>query len=163
MVANHSMKTTTCIMIFNSDRSHITVFVVFLSCFLKPLQIRFSLLWLHMFLFQNQLASFYHEARAQGRQWYIWTRTSRHEIPRISTTSCGGGLVMSDSSMIPWTVVRQAPLSMGFSRQEYGSGLPFPSPGDLPDPGIEPTSPALAGGSFTTEPPGKPTLPVRMR
>ena len=52
----------------------------------------------------------------------------------------------------PWTVARQGPLSMGFSRQEYGSGLPFPSPGDLPDPGIEPTSlasPALAGGFFT--------------
>ena len=47
---------------------------------------------------------------------------------------------------------------MGFPRQEYWSGLPFPSPGDLPDPGIEPVSPALAGGSFTTKPPGKPLL-----
>ena len=45
---------------------------------------------------------------------------------------------------------------MGFPRQESWSGLPFPSPGDLPDPGIEPMSPALAGGFFTTEPPGKP-------
>ena len=43
----------------------------------------------------------------------------------------------------PWTVAHQAPLSMGFSRQEYWSGLPFPSPGDLPNPGIEPGSPAL--------------------
>ena len=53
----------------------------------------------------------------------------------------------------PWTVVRQASLSMGFSRQEHWSGLPFPSAEDLPDPGIEPTSlmcPALAGGFFTT-------------
>ena len=49
----------------------------------------------------------------------------------------------------------QASLSMRFSRQEYWGELPFPSPGDLPDPGIEPTSPALAGGFFTTEPPGK--------
>ena len=49
----------------------------------------------------------------------------------------------------------QAPLSMGFSRQECWSGLPFPSPGDLLDPGIEPTSPALASRFFTTEPPGK--------
>ena len=55
-----------------------------------------------------------------------------------------------------WTVAGQDPLSMGFSRQEYMSGLPFPPPGDLPDPGIEPTSPTLAGGFFTTEPPGKP-------
>ena len=50
----------------------------------------------------------------------------------------------------------QVPLSMGFPRQEYWSGLPFPSPGDLPDPGIKPKSPALAGRFFTTEPPGKP-------
>ena len=50
----------------------------------------------------------------------------------------------------------QAPLSTGFPRQEYWSGLPFPSPGDLSDPGTEPTSPVLAGGFFTTEPPGKP-------
>ena len=59
----------------------------------------------------------------------------------------------------PWTVAHHAPLSMGFSRQEYWSGLPFPSPEDLPYPGIEPTSPmspALAGGFFTAEPPEKP-------
>ena len=54
--------------------------------------------------------------------------------------------------MIPWTVVNQAPLLMGFSRQQYWSGLPFPSPGDLSNPGIEPVSPALAGGFFTIEP-----------
>ena len=53
----------------------------------------------------------------------------------------------------PWTVACQAPLSMAFSRQEYWRGLPFPSPEDLPDPGVEPaslTSPALAGMFFTT-------------
>ena len=55
----------------------------------------------------------------------------------------------------PWTVARQAPLSMGFFSQEYWSELPFPSPRDLPHPGMESTSPALAGGFFTTEPPGK--------
>ena len=55
----------------------------------------------------------------------------------------------------PWTVAHQAPPSMGFSRQEYWSGLPFPSLGDLSDPGIEPTSPTLVGGFFTTAPPGK--------
>ena len=53
------------------------------------------------------------------------------------------------------TVACQASLSMGFSRQEYYRGLPFPSPGGRPDPGIEPASPALAGRFFTTEPPGK--------
>ena len=65
--------------------------------------------------------------------------------------------VMSDS-YDPMTVAHQAPLSMGFSRQEYWSRLPFPPPGDLLDPGIEPTSfvfPAWAGAFFTTVPPGK--------
>ena len=62
---------------------------------------------------------------------------------------------MSDSFATPRTAARQAPLSMGFPRQEYQSGLPFPYPGDLPGSGIELTSPALAGGDFTTEPPEK--------
>ena len=62
----------------------------------------------------------------------------------------------------PWTIALQAPLTMEFSRQEYWSGLPFPTPGDLRYPGIEPefsmstVSPALGGRFFTTEPPGKP-------
>ena len=61
--------------------------------------------------------------------------------------------------VIPWTVARQAPLSMGFPRQEHWSGLPFPPPGDLPDPGIEPaspTSPALQADSLPLEQSGKP-------
>ena len=53
--------------------------------------------------------------------------------------------------MVPWTVARQTPWSMGFSRQEHWSGFPFTSPGDLPTSGIEVVSPALAGGFFTTE------------
>ena len=64
--------------------------------------------------------------------------------------------VVSDSFRTPWTVARQAPLSKGFSRQEDWSGLTFPPPGDLPNPGIEPSSPALAGRFFITEPPGNP-------
>ena len=60
----------------------------------------------------------------------------------------------------PWTVARQAPLSMGFSRQEYWSGLPFPFPfpGDLPNPGIKPKSPALQADALISEPPGKPHI-----
>ena len=54
-----------------------------------------------------------------------------------------GCSVMSDFSLTPWTVARQAPLSLGFSKQEYWSGLPFPFPGDLPNTGIKPWSPAL--------------------
>ena len=58
----------------------------------------------------------------------------------------------------PWTVAHQVPLSTEFSRQEYWSGLPFPSPGESSDPGIELVSPESARGSFTTEPPGKSQL-----
>ena len=58
--------------------------------------------------------------------------------------------------MTPWTVSCQSPLSMELSRQEYWSGLPFPSPGDLPNPGIEPKSPALQVDSLPAEPQGKP-------
>ena len=60
----------------------------------------------------------------------------------------------------PWTEIQQAPLFMGFSRQEYWSGLLFPSPGNFSDSGVEPASPALAGGFFTAEPPGKPNCIV---
>ena len=66
---------------------------------------------------------------------------------------------VSDSWPPPWTVAHQAPLSMGFSRQEFWSGLPFSPPGGLPDPEIEPlslASPELAGRSFAIVPPGKP-------
>ena len=66
-----------------------------------------------------------------------------------------------------WTVACQTPLSMEFSKQEYWSELPFPSPGDLPDPGIKPTSlapPALAGRFFTTVgPPGKPYITTKIK
>ena len=69
-----------------------------------------------------------------------------------------GCSAVSDSAT-PWTVARQAPLSTGFSRQEYWSGLPFSSPGDPPDSGIEPMSLSLAARFFTTEPAGKPQGP----
>ena len=68
---------------------------------------------------------------------------------------------MPDSLATPWTVVQQAPLSMGFPRQEYWSGLPLTPPGYLPDPGIKLmslVSLSLVGGFFTTEPPGKPDM-----
>ena len=70
----------------------------------------------------------------------------------------GDGLVAKSRLILatPWSVVLHAPLSVGFSRQEYWRRLPFPSPGDLPDPGIEPRSPALQADSLPTELPGKP-------
>ena len=75
----------------------------------------------------------------------------------------GGGLVVKLclTFVIPWTVACQARLSIVFPRQEYRSELPFPSPGDLPDPGIEPMSPASAGGFFTTAPPGNETTMLK--
>ena len=70
---------------------------------------------------------------------------------------CQVASVMSDSATL-WTIAHHAPLSMGFSRQEYWSGLQCSPPGDLPDPGIEPRSPALQIGSEPTELQGKPSL-----
>ena len=60
-------------------------------------------------------------------------------------------------------VAYQAPPSMGFSRQEYWSGVPFPSPGDLPDPGIEPRFPAFQADALTSEPPGKPSTMLELK
>ena len=73
-------------------------------------------------------------------------------LAQVLVFSCS---VMSDSATL-WTAAYQGPLSMGFSRQEYWSGLPFPSPGNLPEPGIKPVSPALQADSLPVEPPGKP-------
>ena len=80
----------------------------------------------------------------------LWSE-SESEVAQSCPTLCD-----------PWTVACQAPLSMGFSRQEYWSGLPFPSPGDLPNPGVEPGSPALQAGSLPSEPPGKPNCSTSM-
>ena len=66
------------------------------------------------------------------------------------------GQVWSDSFMTPWSVAHQVPLSMGSPRPEYWSGVPFPSPGDLPDPGVEPMSPASQADALLPEPPGQP-------
>ena len=69
-------------------------------------------------------------------------------------------VTQSPTLVTPWTVACQASLSTGFSRQEYWSGVPFPSPGDLPHPGIKPRSPALQADSLTTEIWGKPSLHI---
>ena len=74
----------------------------------------------------------------------IGKKESESEVAQSCPTLCS-----------PWTVAHQAPPSMGFSRQEYWSGLPFPSPGDLPDPGIEPRSPTLQADALTSAPAGK--------
>ena len=75
----------------------------------------------------------------------------------MNKASGGDGIpVVVSNSATPWTVAHQAPLSLGFPRQEYQNRLLFPSPGNLSNPRIEFASPILAGGFFTTEPPGKP-------
>ena len=81
----------------------------------------------------------------KGRNSQQYNGQSESEVTQLCPTLCD-----------PWTVAHQAPPSMGFSRQEYWSGLPFPSPGDLPDPGIKPRSPTLQADTLTSAPPGKP-------
>ena len=98
-------------------------------------------------LFVITTMSLYQESHTADRHWQQRTWVPAHWLSRVWF------------SATPWTVAHRAPLSMEFSRQESWSGLPFPIPGDLPKPGIKPTSPAspvLAGRFFTTEPPGKP-------
>ena len=101
------------------------------------------------------------------RNWFLFFFYPRRELKNHFTSffaSIDCCAVLSHFSRVrlfvtPQTVAHQAPLSIGFSRQECWSGLPSPPPGDLPDPGIEPSSlksPALAGGFFTTGTPGKP-------
>ena len=72
------------------------------------------------------------------------------------TVCCAYSLSCVRLFATPWAVACQAPLSMGFSRKEYWSGLPCPPPGDLPNPGVEPRSPALQADSLPAEPPGEP-------
>ena len=88
-----------------------------------------------------------------------WESTGWWNKPILASCRGGGGLVAKSCPTLvtPWTVARQAPLSMGFSGQEYWSGLPFPSPGDLPNLGIESGSPAWQANSLPTELLGKPT------
>ena len=93
---------------------------------------------------------------------HSWDGAAGDSDPALSG-SCTCGCVLSHVRLFatPWTVSHQAPLSMEFPRQAYWSGLLFPSPGDLPDPGVEPpppVSPALTGGFFITKPLEKPCL-----
>ena len=83
------------------------------------------------------------------------SRTRLKRLSSSSSSSSSSHEVMSNSSTTPWAVACQTPLPMRFSRQECCSGLLFPPPGDLPDPGIEPGSPALQADSLPPEPPGR--------
>ena len=99
------------------------------------------------------------DRRALCLNWSsVYTPLLNHDFPSSHPveSKCVSLSVVSDFFATPWAVTLQAPLSMGFPRQEYWSGLPFPSPGNLPIPGIEPSSPALQVDSLMSEPPGKP-------
>ena len=92
-----------------------------------------------------QLSSIYGNTTTKRLPYLSYTKTQRKAKNRSTKIMWWwfNHSVMSDSFVTPWTVARRAPLSMGFPRQEYWHGLPFPSPGDLPNSGIEPRSPAL--------------------
>ena len=92
------------------------------------------------------------EINSNNKSMYLGVSEERIE-PRSLVHLCDSRSVVSDPLRAPWTVAYQAPLSVGFSRQEYWSGLPFPAPEDLSNPRIQPSSlasPALANGFFTS-------------
>ena len=122
-----------------SEENHI-----FLACSLKGFHLwRFRRIWVFKILVSSCLPTCLHSI-----PW---------DLPSFSLVcACSVTWVISNSFVTPWTVAREAPLCMGFSRQEHWSGLPFPSPGDLPDLETEPGSPALQANSLPTEPPGRP-------
>ena len=104
-------------------------------------------------------------AREKGYSYWIGafyllpsSHTHTHTHTHAHTRVCVLTLSRVQLFATPWTVTHQALWSMGFSRQEYWSGLPFPSPGDLPNPGIKPGCPTLQADSLLSEPPGKPTI-----
>ena len=128
---------------FSSDFSHgmnhsqVMAWLCHLELLKRGLICCFSLIWGTELLI---VAIYVEEEKSRGLDY----RTKSHSV-------------VSDSCN-PWTLAHQASPSMGFSRQEYWSGLPFPSPRDLPDPGIKPRSPALQADALTSEPPGKPEV-----
>ena len=90
-------------------------------------------------------------SRVEGTSFPTSGLTSNYQISEVKLLS------HVQLFVTPWTVAHQVPLSMEFSKQEYWSGLLFPPPGDLPNPGIEPGSPTLQADALLSEPPGKPT------
>ena len=87
---------------------------------------------------------------------FVSAEVSSISLPYLKNEKKESEVTQSCLTVTPWTVAYQAPPSKGFSRQEYWSGLPFPPPGDLPNPRIEPRSPALQAEALPSEPPGKP-------
>ena len=129
---------------------------VLLIWLLSSLDLNLSLSFKINFVFYNS----FRKIAKVIQSFYVCTPsfliiTIIHQYGTLVTINKPISTVLSNSAT-SWAVACQTPLSMGFPRQEDWSGLPFPSPGDPPDPGIEPAPPALAGRSLTTEPPGHP-------
>ena len=104
-----------------------------------------------------QRCKFLHSTHALQCQWG-WGHSSFYGVWSKAGVECVHAQLLSHVQLFAplWTVACQAPLSMGFPGQEYWSGLPFPSPDNLPDPGVKPRSPAWQADSLPSEPPGKP-------
>ena len=116
-------------------------------------------------LVQPNIKNKYNPRKKWAKDWNGYFSKEGLQIAVRCMERCSASLIILSLSLVAkscptlattWTVACQASLSMGFSRQEYWGGLPFPSPGDLPHPGIEPRSPALQVDSLPAEPPGKP-------
>ena len=108
-------------------------------------------------LYKGLCSSTPHKAELQSlcsNNIHLWVMVTPFWVQPHFLLCCCLVAVTSDPFEIPWTVAHQASMSMVFPKKEYWSGLPIPFPGDSSWPGIKPTSPALAGGFFTTEPPG---------
>ena len=121
---------------------------------------RMTIYLLCKWLFKYSRSSFMklRELRASISKVYWWKITEQIYNLHWNLSFLFSCWVLSDSFVTPWTVPHKAPLSLGFPKQEDRSGLSFPSPGHLPNQGIQPESPVLAGRFFTIEPLGKPSL-----
>ena len=124
---------------------------------LRNVSVFFCLWKLHEIIDQLDLIDIYRTLHPQKNPEYTFFSSTHGMFSSIDSIKWVKLLSRVQLFATPWTVAHQAPLSMGSSRQEYWSGLPFPSPGDLPNPGIEPGSPALQADALSSEPPGKHT------
>ena len=111
-----------------------------------------SKIWCKLFMIQTIRNAFF---KSMAMTRYITNEDQKEMVPEEVCVKCVSHCHVRVFAT-PWTVARQVPLSMEFPRQQYWSGLPFPSPGDLPNPGIEPESPALQADSLLPELPEKP-------
>ena len=143
---------------FIANNNNHSVLTIYQNCSLYNMHIDVLYTWAHLIFTANIWGGYYCCSSFTDEK--ICAQTDQSTGQLVSGRKWKKVKVKSLSCVrlfaTPWTAAYQAPLSMGFSRQEYRSGLPFPCPGGLPYPGIEPRSPALEADALTSEPPGKP-------